>query len=78
MEIQINPAAKKKNHERPSECQKKIGIVSVEQSRESHDFLIRVMDVQQISYSYDPESQKFEVRFLSLKQVKKQRSVRGE
>ena len=45
------------------------GVLSVSQSDETHEFTIRIMKTNRLSYQYDPVKKKFEVSFISLEQT---------
>jgi hypothetical protein len=42
------------------------GIISLQATKKEIEFTVRIQDINHIHYSFDPETQKFEVQFLSL------------
>ena len=57
--------------------EKTLGLVSLEKIEHGTEFTIRVLDVHHIRYHYEPETQKFEVDFLSLKKREKKKEIKS-
>lgn len=68
---------KKIFEKRSSPFEKQVGLISLEKIENGTEFTIRVLDVNHISYHYDPATQKFEIHFLSLKEEARVREENG-
>lgn len=75
--VLIKDHGKKILEEKISPFEKRVGIISLEKIKNGTEFTVRVLDVNHLRYHYDPETQKFEVHFLSLKKEAKERGVKN-
>ena len=46
------------------------GIVSLEKTKKEIKFTVRILNAKHIHYSFDPKTQKFEVRFFQFRKDK--------
>lgn len=58
-----------------SSMDESLGIISIEKLENATEFTLRVLDVNHLRYHYDPETQKFEVHFLSFQKEFKGKKV---
>lgn len=67
MKIVIGKDGKEILRKKFSPADESLGIISLEKVENATEFTVRVHDVNHLRYHYDPVTQKFEVRFLSLR-----------
>ena len=75
MKIVIGKNGKEILREKFSPVDESLGIISLEKLENATEFTVRVLDVNHLRYHYDPETQKFEVHFLSLRKEFKGKKV---
>jgi len=71
--VLIQDQHKKIINETISPLKRMVGVVSLEKIKSGGEFTIRILNVNQIRYRYEPATQKFEVHFLSLKKEDRKR-----
>lgn len=67
MKIVIGKNGKEILRKKLSPADESLGIISIEKVGKATEFTIRILDANRLRYHYDPETQKFEVHFLSLR-----------
>lgn len=75
MRIVIGKNGKEILRKKFSPVDESLGIISLEKAGNATEFTVRVLDVNHLRYHYDPETQKFEVHFLSLRKEIKGKKV---
>lgn len=77
MKIVVGKNGKEILRKKLSPSDESLGIISIERVGKTTEFTIRILDINRLRYHYDPETQKFEVQFLSLRNEFKGRKVDG-
>jgi len=75
MKIVIGNNGKEILRKKFSPVDESLGIISVGKVGNATEVTVRVLDVNHLRYHYDPETQKFEVHFLSLQKEFKGKKV---